>query len=82
MSFSAAKLTAILGPSGSGKTTLLHLLASRQLTPVAFSTFDITGHIRFWEEGRQGLMAQEAVQVGYVCQDDDWHLPSLTVRET
>ncbi|WRT65356.1 uncharacterized protein IL334_002299 [Kwoniella shivajii] len=77
--FPAGEISAILGPSGAGKSTLLQLLAGRSLNPGPLSRFTHSGSLLF-----AGQPSSHATQsnVAFVEQDDDWHLPSLTVRET
>jgi ABC-type multidrug transport system ATPase subunit len=67
------------GPSGAGKSTLLQLLASRPLGSSSLSHFTTSGAIL-----HSGSLATAASQshFAFVEQDDDWHLPRLTVRET
>jgi len=77
--FPAGEVSAILGPSGAGKSTLLQLLANRQLSTSPLSHFSHTGQIL-----HAGHPANRVTQsnIAFVEQEDDWHLPSLTVRET
>lgn len=77
--FPAGQVSAILGPSGAGKSTLLQLLASRKLKAGAMAGFYRQGDILF-----AGAAVNHLTQsnVAFVEQEDDWHLPSLTVRET
>ncbi|ORX36262.1 P-loop containing nucleoside triphosphate hydrolase protein [Kockovaella imperatae] len=77
--FPAGQISAILGPSGAGKSTLLQLLASRMPASAPMSTFRTTGQILM---AGQPVNAKSKSNVAFVEQDDDWHLPSLTVRET
>ncbi|KDQ16857.1 hypothetical protein BOTBODRAFT_30755 [Botryobasidium botryosum FD-172 SS1] len=77
--FPAGKVTAILGPSGAGKSTLLQLLASRRLNAGPLAQFQTTGAISLND---QPLTGKVRVPVAFVEQDDDYHLPGLTVRET
>ncbi|WVW79872.1 hypothetical protein I302_101842 [Kwoniella bestiolae CBS 10118] len=79
VNFPAGEISAILGPSGAGKSTLLQLIAGRSLNPGPLSRFTQSGSLLF-----AGELASQASQsnVAFVEQDDDWHLPSLTVRET
>ena len=79
IAFPAGQVSAILGPSGAGKSTLLQLLASRPLPSAPMSTFRTIGQILM---AGQPLNAKSRSNVAFVEQDDDWHLPSLTVRET
>ncbi|KAG9082294.1 hypothetical protein FS749_006963 [Ceratobasidium sp. UAMH 11750] len=77
--FPSGKVTAILGPSGAGKSTLLQLLASRRLNPGFGAEFSTQGEVLF-----NGQLVDRASrsQVAFVEQEDDYHLPALTVRET
>ncbi|KAK6907065.1 hypothetical protein I203_101054 [Kwoniella mangroviensis CBS 8507] len=79
VNFPVGEISAILGPSGAGKSTLLQLIAGRTLNPGPLSRFTHSGSLLF-----AGEVASQASQsnVAFVEQDDDWHLPSLTVRET
>ncbi|QRV93619.1 ABC transporter [Ceratobasidium sp. AG-Ba] len=77
--FPSGKVTAILGPSGAGKSTLLQLLASRRLNPGFGANFAMQGEILF--NGRP-MDRNSRSQVAFVEQEDDYHLPALTVRET
>ncbi|KAG9101294.1 hypothetical protein FRC06_003213 [Ceratobasidium sp. 370] len=77
--FPSGKVTAILGPSGAGKSTLLQLLASRRLNPGFGARFSTQGEILF--NGQPTDRASRS-QVAFVEQEDDYHLPALTVRET
>ncbi len=91
---SAGEVSAILGPSGAGKvsglpptgiglttlkSTLLQLLANRPLPAGALAHFSRSGQIFY--AGQPASSASRS-NVAFVEQDDDWHLPSLTVRET
>jgi len=75
----AGQVSAILGPSGAGKSTLLQLLAQRPLNAAPLSRFSQSGSLSF---GGQPISSTSRSNVSFVEQDDDWHLPSLTVRET
>lgn len=68
------------GPSGAGKSTLLQLLAARQLSTSSFSLFTQTGSVTYDSKPLSRNRVQ--AEVAFVEQDDDWHLPRLTVRET
>ncbi|KAK4686772.1 hypothetical protein P7C73_g3345, partial [Tremellales sp. Uapishka_1] len=72
ISFPAGEVSAIL-------STLLQLLAGRKLNAGALAGFYRTGDILF---AGQPANAAFLSNVAFVEQDDDWHLPSLTVRET
>ncbi|CAE7148911.1 unnamed protein product [Rhizoctonia solani] len=79
VAFPSGQVTAILGPSGAGKSTLLQLLASRKMNAGVGAGFKSQGDILF--NGRpvdKGMREQ----VAFVEQEDDYHLPALTVRET
>ncbi|GAA5921109.1 hypothetical protein JCM3775_004094 [Rhodotorula graminis] len=77
-SFPAAKVSAIMGPSGAGKSSLLQVLAGR-LNSSAMSAFSSTGTITLNGQPFDSILAS---LVAYVEQEDDFHLPALTVRET
>ncbi|EIW69228.1 hypothetical protein TREMEDRAFT_31078 [Tremella mesenterica DSM 1558] len=77
--FPAGEISAILGPSGAGKSTLLQLLAGRKLQAGASARFIRTGDMLFANEPAS---TSSQSNIAFVEQDDDWHLPSLTVRET
>ncbi|ORY27652.1 P-loop containing nucleoside triphosphate hydrolase protein [Naematelia encephala] len=77
--FPAGEVSAILGPSGAGKSTLLQLLAHRPITASPLSHFTTSGQLLF---ANQPASSTSRSNVAFVEQDDDWHLPSLTVRET
>lgn len=86
-----------MGPSGAGKvnafdiknrvvtdrialqSTLLQLVAGRKLNPGPLSHFTTLGTLLF---ANQPTSRTTQSNVAFVEQDDDWHLPSLTVRET
>jgi ABC-type multidrug transport system ATPase subunit len=78
-SFPAGEVSAILGPSGAGKSTLLQLIAGRRLGAGALAGFARSGDLLF-----AGAPATPVAMsnVAFVEQEDDWHLPNLTVRET
>ncbi|BEI93776.1 uncharacterized protein CcaverHIS019_0602350 [Cutaneotrichosporon cavernicola] len=78
-SFPAGEVSAILGPSGAGKSTLLQLIAGRHLGAGAMAGFTRTGDILF---AGAPATAVAMSNVAFVEQEDDWHLPNLTVRET
>jgi ABC-type multidrug transport system ATPase subunit len=77
--FPAGEVSAILGPSGAGKSTLLQLIAGRKMRAGALARFSRQGEILF---GGAPPSATAMSNVAFVEQEDDWHLPSLTVRET
>ncbi|OCF32364.1 ABC transporter [Kwoniella heveanensis BCC8398] len=79
VSFPAGEISAILGPSGAGKSTLLQLIAGRSLNPGPLARFTHSGQLLFAD---QPISNTTLSNVAFVEQDDDWHLPSLTVRET
>ncbi|WVR04136.1 hypothetical protein IAU60_001135 [Kwoniella sp. DSM 27419] len=79
VAFPAGEVSAILGPSGAGKSTLLQLIAGRSLNPGPLSRFAHSGDLLF---AKQPISNLSQSNVAFVEQDDDWHLPSLTVRET
>jgi ABC-type multidrug transport system ATPase subunit len=61
------------------QSTLLQLLAGRALPAGSLAHFTQTGHILL---ANQPATVALQSNVAFVEQDDDWHLPSLTVRET
>ncbi|GJE89059.1 P-loop containing nucleoside triphosphate hydrolase protein [Phanerochaete sordida] len=76
--FSSGKLSVIMGPSGSGKSTFLRLCAGRSMKAGLFGASHTTGEILF-----NGLSSKHTRHLcAFVEQDDDHHLPALTVRET
>ncbi|TXT10968.1 hypothetical protein VHUM_01719 [Vanrija humicola] len=77
--FPAGEISAILGPSGAGKSTLLQILANRKLNAGPMARFYRTGELLFAGQKANSLAWSN---VAFVEQEDDWHLPSLTVRET
>ncbi|KAG9091361.1 hypothetical protein FS749_016600 [Ceratobasidium sp. UAMH 11750] len=77
--FPSGKVTAILRPSGAGKSTFLQLLASRRLNPGFGAEFSTQGEVLF---NGQPVDRPSRSQVAFVEQEDDYHLPTLTVRET
>ncbi|KAG8931848.1 hypothetical protein FRC02_002035 [Tulasnella sp. 418] len=77
--FPAGQVTAILGPSGAGKSTLLQILSSRSMNPGPFARFETEGLVTLNGEAR---MKKSRSLVAFVEQEDDYHLPALTVRET
>ncbi|WVQ83463.1 hypothetical protein IAT38_005604 [Cryptococcus sp. DSM 104549] len=79
VNFPAGEISAILGPSGAGKSTLLQLISGRSLNPGPLSHFTTTGSLLF---SNHPAIPHSQSNVAFVEQDDDWHLPSLTVRET
>ncbi|WVQ94560.1 hypothetical protein IAU59_001640 [Kwoniella sp. CBS 9459] len=79
VAFPAGEISAILGPSGAGKSTLLQLIAGRSLNPGPLARFTHSGQLLFAD---QPISNTSLSNVAFVEQDDDWHLPSLTVRET
>ncbi|KAF7854551.1 hypothetical protein EAF04_010360 [Stromatinia cepivora] len=64
-------LTALMGPSGAGKTSLLDVLASRSNIGIISGESFVDGCIKDISFQRK---------VGYV-QQQDFHLPTMTVRE-
>lgn len=79
MHFPAGEVSAILGPSGAGKSTLLQLLAGRKLRAGAMAGFYRKGDILLAGAPPSQVSMSN---VAFVEQEDDWHLPNLTVRET
>lgn len=64
------------GPVRAGKSTLLQLLASRRLNAGLGAGFNSSGEILF--NGRP-VDKNARSQVAFVEQEDDYHLPALTV---
>ncbi|KAG8923585.1 hypothetical protein FRC00_006062 [Tulasnella sp. 408] len=77
--FPAGEVTAIMGPSGAGKSSLLQLVAGRQMNAGPMARFQVEGAVLF--NGRPRFRGFRAL-VAFVEQEDDHHLPALTVRET
>ncbi|KAG8896745.1 hypothetical protein FRC01_011637, partial [Tulasnella sp. 417] len=77
--FPAGEVTAIMGPSGAGKSSLLQLVAGRQMNAGPMARFQIEGAVLF--NGRPRFKGFRAL-VAFVEQEDNHHLPALTVRET
>lgn len=57
----------------------MQLIAGRQLNPGPFSHYTTSGTLLF---ANQPISRTTQSNIAFVEQDDDWHLPSLTVRET
>ena len=64
------------GSTRAGKSTLLQLLASRKLNAGMGAKFNSSGEILF--NGRV-VDKNARSQVAFVEQEDDYHLPALTV---
>ncbi|KAG8951402.1 hypothetical protein FRC04_006173 [Tulasnella sp. 424] len=77
--FPAGEVTAIMGPSGAGKSSLLQLVAGRQMNAGPMARFQVEGAVLF--NGRPRFRGFRAL-VAFVEQEDNHHLPALTVRET
>ncbi|CAG7851806.1 ABC transporter G family member 6 Short=ABC transporter ABCG.6; Short=AtABCG6; AltName: Full=White-brown complex homolog protein 6; Short=AtWBC6 [Serendipita indica DSM 11827] len=75
----SGQITAIMGPSGAGKSSMLQLLAARSMKAGPFARFDREGSILF---NGKTLSRNDSDIVSFVQQEDDYHLPALTVRET
>ncbi|GAA6030923.1 hypothetical protein JCM8097_008938 [Rhodosporidiobolus ruineniae] len=73
--FPAGQVHFVMGPSGAGKSSLLQLLTGR----LSSSDFVSSGAILL---NGQPFDSSLASLVAFVQQDDDHHLPALTVRET
>lgn len=78
-SFPPGEVSAIMGPSGSGKSTLLRLLSGRTTPSGVMGSFEPQGRVTF--NGEPVSMRTRHL-CAFVEQDDDYHLPALTVRET
>lgn len=67
------------GPSGAGKSSLLQLIAGRNMNAGPLAKFSVDGQILFNGQPRtKGFRAL----VSFVEQEDEHHMPALTVRET
>ncbi|KAG8839536.1 hypothetical protein FRC18_010315 [Serendipita sp. 400] len=75
----SGQITAIIGPSGAGKSSILQLLAARDMNAGPLSHFQKIGLILI--NGRP-LSVDNRDTVSFVEQEDEYHLPALTVRET
>ncbi|KAG8836185.1 hypothetical protein FRC17_009528 [Serendipita sp. 399] len=75
----AGKITAIIGPSGAGKSSILQMLAAREMNAGPLSRFQKDGTILI---NGKPLSAANRDTISFVEQEDDYHLPALTVRET
>jgi ABC-type multidrug transport system ATPase subunit len=77
--FRSGELSCIMGPSGSGKSTLLRMIAGHPMKSGPLGTFVPKGSITFNGE----LVSHRTRHLcAFVEQDDDYHMPALTVRET
>jgi ABC-type multidrug transport system ATPase subunit len=61
------------------QSTLLQILAGRNLNPGPFASFHLQGSLLLANQPANPTLQSN---IAFVEQDDDWHLPSLTVRET
>jgi len=61
------------------QSTLLQILAGRHLNPGPFASFNLQGSLLLANQPANPALQSN---IAFVEQDDDWHLPSLTVRET
>jgi ABC-type multidrug transport system ATPase subunit len=61
------------------QSTLLQILAGRNLNPGPFASFYLQGSLLLANQPANPTLQSN---IAFVEQDDDWHLPSLTVRET
>ncbi|KAI0685355.1 P-loop containing nucleoside triphosphate hydrolase protein [Cytidiella melzeri] len=77
--FPSGEVSVIMGPSGSGKSTFLRMCAGRPLKAGVLSSFEPQGKLLF-----NGVPASKRTRhiCAFVEQDDNYHLPALTVRET
>ncbi|DBA99141.1 TPA: hypothetical protein ACH3X3_011764 [Trebouxia sp. C0006] len=69
------RITLLLGPPGAGKSTLLNALAGRMQKTAMHVTGDITYNGKGFDQFR-------AVHTAAYVDQDDLHLPMLTVKET
>ncbi|ORY74754.1 P-loop containing nucleoside triphosphate hydrolase protein [Leucosporidium creatinivorum] len=76
--FPRGQVSALLGPSGAGKSSLLQILAG-QLSSGLTSNFSTSGSVHLNDHP---LGPSTAAFIAFVQQEDDHHLPSITVRET
>ncbi|GAA5870410.1 hypothetical protein JCM8547_004025 [Rhodosporidiobolus lusitaniae] len=76
--FPAGQVSVIMGPSGAGKSSLLQILAGR-LNSGSFSDFSSLGSITLNGHPFDSSLSS---LVAFCQQEDDHHLPALTVRET
>ncbi|KZV81463.1 P-loop containing nucleoside triphosphate hydrolase protein [Exidia glandulosa HHB12029] len=79
--FRSGEVTVIMGPSGSGKSTFLRTLAGRRPQSAGLlARFVRGGEVRFNGE----VVSEKRMQrlSAFVEQEDDYHMPALTVRET
>ncbi|EIN07170.1 P-loop containing nucleoside triphosphate hydrolase protein [Punctularia strigosozonata HHB-11173 SS5] len=77
--FRSGELSCIMGPSGSGKSTLLRMISGRPMKSGPLSTFVPGGTITF---NGEPISHRNRHLCAFVEQDDDYHMPALTVRET
>lgn len=79
--FRSGEVTVVMGPSGAGKSTFLRLLAGRRAQSAGvLARFVRAGAVRFnGEEVHEARMQRLSA---FVEQEDDYHMPALTVRET
>jgi ABC-type multidrug transport system ATPase subunit len=77
--FPPGEVTVIMGPSGSGKSTFLKMLSGRPHKAGFLAHFAPEGNITL-----NGVPASSKTRhlTAFVEQDDDYHMPALTVRET
>jgi ABC-type multidrug transport system ATPase subunit len=68
-----------MGPSGSGKSTFLKMISGRSLSAGLMSSFVQSGRITL---NGVPVSAKTRHVCAFVEQDDDYHMPALTVRET
>jgi ABC-type lipoprotein export system ATPase subunit len=76
--FPAGQVSVVMGPSGSGKSTFLRALAGRpQEAGGALTSLVTDGEITL-----SGNTPSRLRTCAFVEQEDEYHLPALTVRET
>jgi ABC-type lipoprotein export system ATPase subunit len=77
--FPSGEVTVLMGPSGSGKSTFLRMLANRPQKAGLLASFVPAGEITL---NGAPISAETRRLCAFVEQEDEYHLPALTVRET
>ncbi|KAH7106594.1 P-loop containing nucleoside triphosphate hydrolase protein, partial [Auriculariales sp. MPI-PUGE-AT-0066] len=80
-SFRSGEVTVLMGPSGSGKSTFLRMLSGRPPQSAGLlAKFEGSGEIQF----NSSKISRSRMRrlCAFVEQEDDYHMPALTVRET
>ncbi|EJD39012.1 hypothetical protein AURDEDRAFT_187588 [Auricularia subglabra TFB-10046 SS5] len=79
--FNSGEVTVVMGPSGAGKSTFLRLLAGRRPQDAGvLAAFRQGGAITFNDQPCTRARARRLC--AFVEQEDEYHMPALTVRET